>query len=93
MGFVMSLKGKGGGFFFNQEKQELTIKELINATEGNKVITGCGFGLKNCSPENPCPLHNQYASIRKAIDKLVSTETIQSLAKKHAEGKEKLSLI
>ena len=30
MGFVMSLKGKGGGFFFDKEKPELTIKELIS---------------------------------------------------------------
>jgi Rrf2 family protein len=85
MSFVMSLKGKGGGFFFNQKKPELTIKKLINATEGSKIITGCGFGLKNCSEDNPCPLHEKYAPIREAIKKLVSTETIQSLAKKNAK--------
>ncbi len=83
-GFIQSLKGKGGGFFFDKDKPELTIKELIQATGGNKIITGCGFGLKSCNPDNPCPLHDQYAPIRQAIDRLVSTETIQSLAKKFA---------
>ena len=29
MGFVISLKGKGGGFFFDKDKPELTVKELI----------------------------------------------------------------
>ena len=80
MGFVMSLKGKGGGFFFDKEKPELTIKELINAIEGDKIITGCGFGLKNCTPDNPCPLHEKYAPIRDAIEDLVTSETIKSLA-------------
>lgn len=87
MGFVMSLKGKGGGFFFDKEKPELTINELINAIEGSKTITGCGFGLKNCSADNPCPLHEKYAPIREAINRLVSTETIQTLAKRYLQGK------
>lgn len=86
MGFVMSLKGKGGGFFFDKEKPELTIKELIVATEGDKIMTGCGFGLKNCNPDNPCPMHERYAPIRDAIDDLVTSETIRSLALKYAKS-------
>jgi Rrf2 family protein len=82
-GLVISLKGKGGGFFFDQDKPELTLKELIYVIEGSKLITACGFGLKNCSSGNPCPLHEDYSRIREAIEELVSTETIQSLAKTH----------
>jgi len=80
-GFVASLKGKGGGFYFEKEKRDLPIKDLIVATEGNKSFSGCGFGLKHCDDNNPCPIHEQYAPIRDAINTLVSTETIQSLAK------------
>ena len=80
MGFLMSLKGKGGGFFFDKEKPDLTIKELIATTEEDKIITGCGFGLKNCTPDNPCPIHERYAPIRDAIEDLVTSETIKSLA-------------
>jgi Rrf2 family protein len=80
LGFLMSLKGKGGGFFFDKEKPDLTIKELIATTEGDKIITGCGFGLKNCTPDNPCPIHERYAPIRDAIEDLVTSETIKSLA-------------
>ena len=86
MGFVMSLKGKGGGFFFDKEKPEITIKELIAATEGDKIITGCGFGLKNCTPDNPCPMHERYAPIRDAIEDLVTSETIKSLALNYSKS-------
>ena len=86
MGFVMSRKGKGGGFFFDKEKSELTIRELITATEGDKIITGCGFGLKNCSPDNPCPMHERYAAIRDAIEDLVTSETISSLASNYSKN-------
>jgi Rrf2 family protein len=81
-GFIKSLKGKGGGFFFDDNVPHLTIKELVTHTGGTNITTNCGFGLKNCSEDNPCPLHEKYAPIRDAIESLVSTETIQSLANK-----------
>ena len=83
-GDIHSLKGKGGGFYFDPQKPELSIRELLDATEGSKIITACGFGLKDCNGSNPCPLHEKYAPIREAIEKLVSLETIQSLALKYA---------
>lgn len=82
-GFLSSLKGKGGGFFFDTEKPERTIKEVVLSIEGDKAISGCVFGLKHCGYENPCPLHEQYVEIRNAIEKLLTTETIQSLARKY----------
>jgi len=81
-GFLISVKGKGGGFFFDKERPDLTIKDVITSIQGDGIITGCGFGLSHCSNDNPCPLHEKYAPVREAIDNLVSTETIQSLAAK-----------
>ena len=79
-GFVRSVKGKGGGFFLDKEKKDLPLKEIIIAIEGDELFVGCGFGLKNCDGNNPCPLHHQYGLIRNEINKLVASETIQSLA-------------
>lgn len=82
MGFIESLKGKNGGYFFNPDKKELPLRDVVVAIEGDKIFTGCGFGLKHCDEENPCPLHDAYAPIRNAINQLLATETIQSLSKK-----------
>ncbi len=81
-GFVESLKGKNGGFFFDPEKPDVKLEILISAIEGNRSFSSCGFGLKNCSDGNPCPLHEKYAPIRRKVQKLVSEESIQSLARK-----------
>jgi Rrf2 family protein len=81
-GFVESAKGKGGGFFFDENKTDLPLIKLISATEGDRSFSGCGFGLKNCDENSPCPLHEKYAPIRDAINRLVSEETVQSLAEK-----------
>ncbi len=83
-GFVESQKGKNGGFFFDPQKPELPLRKIISAIEGDTIFEGCGFGLKNCDEENPCPLHHSYAPIRQAINNLVVTETIQSLASKNS---------
>lgn len=79
-GAVNSLKGKGGGFSFDKSKPDITIRQVVDLTGGSKVINGCGFGLKHCDEYNPCPLHEKYAPIREAINLLITSETIQSLA-------------
>lgn len=81
-GFLESLKGKNGGFYFDAGKPDLALRDLITAIEGRRSFTGCGIGMKNCSESNPCPLHEKYAPIRAAMNSLVSGETVQSLAEK-----------
>lgn len=83
-GFILSLKGKGGGFYFDKKKEPLSLKALIAATEGDKTYAGCGFGLKHCDEKNPCPMHHQYKPIRESINQLISNETIQSLAEQYS---------
>lgn len=93
-GFVESLKGINGGFFFNNAKEDLPLKRVIVSIEGDSLFSGCGFGLIQCDENNPCPLHFSYAPIRDAIDKLVKEETIQSLAGKlNTNGKFTLSRV
>lgn len=85
-GFVQSLKGINGGFFFDTSKEDLPIKDVIVSIEGDTLFSGCGFGLKHCDENNPCPLHYDYAPIRDGINQLAAEQTIQSLAKKYMEN-------
>ena len=86
MGFLMSTKGKGGGFYFDLSKPDLPLKTVIHAIEGDKAYTGCGFGLKSCSDDQHCSLHEQYAPIRESINTLVSQNSVQSLARDFKNG-------
>jgi hypothetical protein len=54
--------------------------------EGDACFHKCGFGLKNCNNENPCPLHDKYIAIRDGFYNIVKSETINSLARKILEG-------
>jgi len=81
------MKGRGGGFFFDQTATPLTIYDVIRVMEGDKFFSKCGFGLKRCDGESPCPLHDDYSLVRESFFKLVKKETIQSLVKKINEQK------
>ena len=85
-GFLFSNKGKGGGFYFDERKPDLPIKTVIQTIEGEKTYAGCGFGLRHCDENNPCPLHSQYAPIRDSINNLISGNTVQSLARDYQNG-------
>lgn len=85
-GLVQSSKGRGGGFYFDKNKPELTLMEVIQFTEGTELFTSCAIGLKKCSDVNPCPMHERYAEIREKIQQMVTEESIQSFADKIVNG-------
>jgi len=81
-----SMKGRGGGFFFPENESKLTLYDVIHVVEGDACFHKCGFGLKNCSDSNPCPLHGEYVVIREGFYNIVKTETIYSMAQMIKEG-------
>ncbi|MDT8393276.1 MAG: Rrf2 family transcriptional regulator [Bacteroidales bacterium] len=83
---LQSMKGRGGGFFFDEEKDELNLFKVVVTIEGDSFFHKCGFGLKNCSNENPCPLHDRFVRVRDEFREIVESETIQSLAAKVKDG-------
>jgi len=87
-GLVNSQKGKNGGFYFEPSKPELYLREVVAFTEGEHLFHGCGLGLKECSNDSPCPLHEQLIPIRESVRQLLNNETIQNLARKLHTGEE-----
>lgn len=88
-----SMKGRGGGFFFNNNSSNLTLYDVIHIVEGDHCFLKCGFGLKQCNNENPCPLHDKYTIVRDGFLDIVNTETIKSLSEKILHGDAVLSRI
>ena len=92
-GLLLSMKGRGGGFFFDGNQSDLTLHRVIHVMEGDSLFTRCGFGLKNCSDANPCPLHDRFIELRNGIEELAMRETIGSLAAKIRSGNAVLNRI
>jgi Rrf2 family protein len=81
-----SMKGRGGGFFFNDNHSNLSLYDVILVVEGDASFHKCGFGLKQCNNDNPCPLHEKYKLVRDGFFEIAKTETIKSLSDKILHG-------
>jgi Rrf2 family protein len=88
---IYSLKGRNGGFAFDEQAPPLQLFRVIVATDGEKTFTSCGFGFKNCDSQNKCPLHDEFAKVRGNFEEMVKSETIQALAQRVKDGKAVLS--
>lgn len=84
---VKSAKGRGGGFFFEEGADPITLYEVIKLLEGESFFNRCGFGLDHCSDGHPCPMHDDYFPIKEKYIKTVSRLTIKNLALKVGQNK------
>ena len=77
---ISSTRGPGGGFFMTKNAKMLPVKAILSAMEDDDVLDKCVLGLKKCSDIKPCPMHNQYKTIKVQLKNLFLSKTIQDLA-------------
>ncbi|WP_372755505.1 Rrf2 family transcriptional regulator [Labilibaculum sp.] len=84
---IKSIKGRNGGFFFDPNRKDLSLNQIIIAIDGEELFTRCSFGFEKCDGNNRCPLHDDFAELRNNYAVLVKKRSVQSLAKKILSGK------
>ncbi|MBX7202403.1 MAG: Rrf2 family transcriptional regulator [Bacteroidia bacterium] len=87
---ISSFKGPGGGFFLVKNAGKKNLKSILKVMGEEKIFTKCLLGVKNCTDENPCPLHQQYAPSRNAMNLLFEKSTISNMVDKLEGGKVRL---
>ncbi|GGB96314.1 RrF2 family transcriptional regulator [Dyadobacter sediminis] len=75
-GLMRSVKGPHGGFYVDADLLARPLSDIVEAVDGFGLFHGCALGLKQCSEINPCPLHEQFKSIRDQISDLLHRTTI-----------------
>ncbi|REA63291.1 transcriptional regulator [Dyadobacter luteus] len=73
---VQSSKGPHGGFYINEQTMNRTLADVVKAIDGDKIFSGCGLGLTFCSEKNPCPIHNEFKSIRNQMQQMLQSATV-----------------
>ena len=89
-GYVDSFKGRGGGFKITELAKKSSILEIVERVEGPVINLKCVTGLKECTDENPCPLHDEWAELRNRIYNLISSKSVQEVAEKYSVGLKKI---
>ena len=78
-GFIKSMKGRDGGYIFAKNANTIYISQVIDAVEGMDKYEGCIMGFNDCSDDNPCSLHENYAPIKEQLINFLSNTTISEL--------------
>ena len=84
-GYVDSYKGRGGGFKITKLALDSSILEIVERIEGPVITLKCVTGLKECSDEHPCPLHDEWSELRDRIHNLISSRSVRDVANEYTE--------
>lgn len=75
-GIVGSRKGVSGGFFLAKSPADIRLIDIVYEIDGRETFEKCVLGFPGCSPESPCPVHNEWGALREKAVKMLSEETL-----------------
>ena len=78
---IDSVKGPTGGFMIDKQKMNsVSLRDIVKAIDGDGIFKTCGLGLKDCSEKHPCPVHNQFKSIRANLCHMLDHTSVYELS-------------
>lgn len=75
-GILQSHKGPKGGVLLGRPADMITVLDVVVAIDGEKVFNECVLGLPGCGSERPCPLHNNWVTVREDLREMFSAKTL-----------------
>jgi Rrf2 family protein len=81
-GIIKSKKGKSGGFILAKHPSKIKLIDIVEAIDGLELFQSCVLGFPNCSPDNPCPVHNKWGKLREKALAMLSSETLDKFMDK-----------
>ncbi len=85
-GFVLARRGMGGGFVLSKPADEITVLEIINATDPIHRITMCPLKLDSHGV-HLCPLHRKLDQAVETMEKAFAASTIDDLLKTRSKSR------
>src|SRR5210317_1821502 len=59
-GLLKSRRGPQGGYFLSRKPQEITVKQILDAAEGNMALVDCSKSGKGC--KKVCDFDNHFVT-------------------------------
>ncbi len=81
-GIVDSKKGKSGGFLLAKQPSKIRLIDIVTAIDGLDLFNRCVLGFPNCSPNQPCPVHDKWGELRTKAYNMLTDETLDKFREK-----------
>jgi Rrf2 family protein len=79
-GIVTSSRGVDGGFKLSRDPGEITVKEILEATEGPIWVNQCVVDSRSCKLTQTCIAHDIWIELRSTINKMLDGATLKQIA-------------
>jgi len=78
-GLIESIQGKFGGYKFTKKIKDISILDIVSATNDSILKNDCFFGFQNCALNKTCAMHDKWASIRENISSVLGTTSLKDI--------------
>lgn len=78
-GIICSTKGKSGGFCLAKPSSEIKLIDVVEAIDGLEMFDSCVLGFPECSPDTPCPVHDEWGALRTQALEMLTSQTLDKL--------------
>lgn len=79
-GWLLSTRGRGGGFALAPGAENITLLDVLALTKGERDNSECLLGLRECSDKTACVLHCSWKPIKEELLGQFASFTMAQLA-------------
>lgn len=80
-GYVIGMRGQGGGYRLGKEPSEISVFEIVDLFEGHRDTNACPFGPGWCQVKNPCPMHETLFGLKDHAEEILEKNTFAIFCK------------
>ncbi len=77
--FVVSIRGREGGFELSRPANEINISHVLDVISGSLKEKSCILGIGCCGERKKCALHDQWGEPKKMIRQMFENTTLDML--------------
>lgn len=84
-GYLMSIKGRDGGFRIIKNLKDITLANIVHSVEGMERFNACVLGFHECKDSNPCAMHYVWEENKQNLIETLENTSLKDLLNTEAD--------
>ncbi|PKN19676.1 MAG: hypothetical protein CVU71_04695 [Deltaproteobacteria bacterium HGW-Deltaproteobacteria-6] len=80
-GLIQSVRGAHGGYSLTRRPEEITVRDILQALEGEICLVDCVQDAKRCSRISTCPTRDIWGMLGEKISETLKAITLADLVR------------